>query len=252
MNKRIYVGEIQEFWKNNSKQYSKLNFKVLFNKDEILNHCKNHIQTSNLKNMDDYDIEITIYEYAYERYEFEYFDGLVLYFNKAIKSSENIYDNILKCINCNVFKYDINIELVDTYVQHTSSRNYNITFADYPLLEEDCIENYTSKFKYYMHEGKSLNKNLESKQIISGLSILYIKFSYLMNETDECLFIGNYNLDEALDLIKHETLSIIDFINSEYNCDINEYLVEVYNVAEIQCNRVFKTTDINYIIKEEK
>jgi hypothetical protein len=258
MNKRIYVAEIQEFWVSESKQYSKLNFKVLFNKNEILNYCINHINTSNLKNMEDYDAEITIYEYAYERYEFEHFDGLVLYFNEVTKSSENIYDKILKCIDCNVFKYSINMELVDTYVR-TASRNYNITFSDYPLLEEDCIEKYTSKFRYLK---ENLNKNLINRKTINGLRFVYINidhepFDNKDTGNTECLYVIDYNIIDMISLVGTEILSIAQMYHDE-ELSVNELvqtieskfkniLVEIYEVTENDCTKVFSTTDIKFI-----
>ena len=244
MNNRIYIGEIYESWYSDSKFVNKLHFKVLFDKVEIINYYNDFINNSNYKNNNKYSVELTIYEYAYERYCFDDFNGLVLYFNEAIKSS-NIYDNILKCIDCNIFKYDMNGNLINTYVRPASC-DYNITFWDKPLLEEECIGNYYGEFKFYMHNKKYPNIEPISKKVTYGLRLLYLRTSS-SSKDDECLYAMNYNLDEMLNFAKEETLSIIDFIGE----DIKDFLAEIYDITETQCNKIFTTTEINDILRRE-
>lgn len=275
MNKRIYVGKIQEFWKVDSVSHSKLHFKVLFDKDEILEYiigyakfCQKYMETIGKKKLNEnYDIEITIYEYAYERYRFDYFDGLVSYFNEAIKPSDNIYDNILKCIECNVFKYDINGNLIHSEVYPYTCKYTDITFWDDPLSEDECIGEYTGTFKYYTN--RNIDNTLTSKEIIYGLKIIYINIDRdldLKDKTDsgkdEHLYLLDYqSSNDILNLVKKEFLSIADMYNDDKCNDENQllniiqekfksHLVEIYEVSDKHCDKIFTTNNL-FKLKEK-
>ena len=154
MNKRIYIGIINEYGIQLGKDYHKSSFKVLFDKNEILNQCiydAGILFTEKSNNIENYNIIITICESAPIRYKFEYPAGFIKYFDDIISSSDNdLYDKILKCIDCIYTKYDYMGNLLETYVSELNPTNGYLAFiVDTPLTEDLCTNGYHSKFNYH-------------------------------------------------------------------------------------------------------
>lgn len=217
MNQRIYIGtlKIPDHFDantdiiNNTRRY----FKISFIKDDVLNDAIKHIKDNNIM----HGILVSINEYSLERFCFDYNDGLAFYFNKVTKTpSRTMYDDILKCIECNELYYNENGDLISSEVIVRPSKNDIIISYDlYELLECHCVGEYSSKFKFNIKIRKKLTKQILHKESRNITLILHI-------DTFEDGIIDQYVhiIDEPRDLIN---------INYDENSIFN---IEAYIISD--------------------
>lgn len=263
MNKRIYIGFINDYWIDNERYFHTEEFKVLFDKNEILNYCINIAKEKISKYSDrtNYHCEIIIHEYSSIRYIFEYPAGFMKYFDDNIsKPSYDLYDKLLSCINYNKFEYDYNGDLIESHPCVIKPKNGNLGCSlDLPLFEEDCINGYKSEFKYY-YNGKIQKciKNYEYDKFsdIYLCSIYHEHEPYDINDSGISYSISTFDtLSDTKNHARYELLSDAGLYNDEvYNENkllelirnkFSNYRIDIYKISDHDCIKLYSITNID-------
>lgn len=267
MNKRIYIGFIREYWTEDERYFNKEEFKILFDKTEILKYCVSVTQENTNNNIPkiDYDCDIIILEYASERYQFENPVSFINYFENLIKSNtDNLYDKLLKCIDCNFYHYSIDGTLLDSHVCPMELKEGYLHFSvDDPLLEEECKDGYNSNFKYFYNSPNQDHNLIEEYEVINEIYFCNIFIdSDPYSEYDSgidyiTLFFNKYDMSIILAEAKNELLiraskyidydeSITDDVLEDIiNTKFKNYIIDVYKINDSSYSKIFSANNIS-------
>lgn len=268
--KRIYIAFIQESWKENNKEFFKSDHKVLFDKSEILKYCTDlcRIYKDKYSYRSEYDIWFDILEFSSIRYIFKHPRGFIEYFDHITKNiKENLYDEILKCITCNVFKYDSNINLLETFALGQDTINSHLDYClDAPLLEEQCIDGYHSNFRYLYYEDINKEENID-KTICNYLHLCKIYHEHEPYDNTDSGFDYSYfyytnpEMKKSLNGIFNELLSFAcNYTNNDNLSDeelikiikskIKNLEVEIIEISFNDNNIIYHTNNIEKIMED--
>lgn len=216
MNKKLYIGTmVQNDYQSevDSKDASKW-FKISFEKMEVIQDGIKYGNNLKDKNL----FELKIREYSLERYYFNYNNELASYFNNIINTpSIAMYDDILKCINCNELYYDLDGNFKGSEVIILPCKNEHfISFDLYPLLESDCIGQYSSKFKFNYNIKKKLNKEIFNKERRLITTVLYL-YIFENDGYSEIYVCENNDYEKLISNVKNDLKD-------------KKYIIKIYNI----------------------
>lgn len=271
--KRKYIGFIKESWEENDKYIERPDFNIAFDKDEILKFCirlAKRKKETNIK--DNYEVYIIIYEFASERYQFEYEYGLVKYVNNTIQNpGKDMYDKLLKCLDFNYFKYDLCGNLLESHPEFIYPINGSIHFnsLDASILEENCIESFDCNLMclhYDKFNNENENYNVFTDNYLYNIYIERVPYDETDSGYEEISsLIGCKGLDFVKEDAARELLSNAhtSYMNDTDEKDISDekllqlindnfinYSVEIFIITYNRYDKIFSTNNINDLMED--